>query len=78
MKLLSMSELKTVKGIFYHPQHIRRLVKEGKFPAPIKIGENRNAFLDTEIDQYIEEKIANRDAAISKETNKETRQSATA
>ena len=62
MNLLSLADLKS-KGIKFTRGHIHRLVKAGKFPRPIKIGENCNAWLEPEIDQHIEEKIAERDQA---------------
>ena len=37
MKLLAMDELPD-KGIRYHPQHIRKLIKAGLFPRPIRPG----------------------------------------
>jgi prophage regulatory protein len=61
MKLLAMDELKPVKGIGYSRAHLWRLIKAGDFPRPVKIGENKNAFVETEIDTWIEGKIAERD-----------------
>lgn len=61
MKLLAMDELKLVKGIGYSRCHLWRLIKAGAFPRPVKIGENKSAFVETEIDAWIEEKIVERD-----------------
>ena len=61
MVVLSFPELKNL-GVRFSRQHIRRLVKAGKFPAPIKIGENTNAWLESEIDRYLKDRIAERDA----------------
>ena len=66
MKVISIHELKQIKGIPYHPQHVRKLTKEGTFPPPIKIGENRNAFIDSEIDLLLEAAVANRDGTVDK------------
>ena len=63
MKLLSFEDLPD-KGIPYHPQHIRKLVKAGAFPRPIKLGQGRgatSAFVESEIDAWLEAKIAERD-----------------
>jgi prophage regulatory protein len=60
MKLLSMEELRTVKGISYSRPHIFRLMKVRAFPRPIKLGENRNAWLEEEIDKWIGGKIKER------------------
>ena len=37
--------------------HIRRLAREGKFPKPIPLTENRSAWLKSEIDEWISECI---------------------
>jgi prophage regulatory protein len=61
MRLLSFPELKTEKGIKFTRQHIYRLVRQKKFPAPIKLGENTNAWNDSEIDEYLKDCFAKRD-----------------
>jgi prophage regulatory protein len=50
----------TNKGIKFSDVHIRRLVVAGEFPAPIKIGK-RDHWVESEIDKYIETKLAQRD-----------------
>jgi prophage regulatory protein len=47
----------------YHPAHIRRLVKAGQFPAPIQLSPNRVAWIEAEIDEWLEGKRRERDAA---------------
>ena len=59
MKLLDFNALAD-KGIKFSDTHIWRLVRAGDFPKPVKIG-NRNHWVETEIDQYIEAKLAERD-----------------
>lgn len=61
MKLLSLQDLK-VKGIGLCHSQIYRLISKGTFPKPIKIGERRNAWIESEIDDWIKQKIAERDA----------------
>jgi prophage regulatory protein len=61
MRMLSKHELEK-KGIPFSRQHIHRLVKAGKFPRPVKIGENTNAWPEPEIEQYLKDRIAARDA----------------
>ena len=63
MRLLSMDELGPLKGISYSRPHLFRLIKAKKFPPPVKLGENRNAWPESEIDAWIEARIAERDAA---------------
>ena len=50
--------------VSFHPVHIRRLVRDKKFPAPIRLGENRVAWIETEIEAWLESKREERDAVI--------------
>ena len=57
------------RGIKYSRQHLERLIKARKFPAPVKpgagtagAGTGANAWIEHEIDAYIEGLIAARDA----------------
>jgi prophage regulatory protein len=61
MKVLGDEGLRE-KGISFSRQHRQRLIKAGKFPAPIKIGSNTNAWVEPEIDEYLKDRIAERDA----------------
>ena len=63
MRLLQISELKTVKGIPYTRPHLYKLMAQGLFPKPLKLGPNRIAFLDSEISQWIQERADERTAA---------------
>jgi len=60
-KVLSFKDLRE-RGISYSRVHIHRLVGAGKFPRPIKIGEKRTAWLERELDEWLDAKIAERDA----------------
>ena len=53
------------RGIKFTRQHLHRLVRNEKFPKPVRVGENTLAWVATEIDQYLEDRIAIRDAAAS-------------
>jgi prophage regulatory protein len=64
MRMLDLSDLHD-KGIKFSRQHLHRLIIAGKFPAPVKIGENTNAWPETEIDQYLKACIDKRNAALS-------------
>jgi prophage regulatory protein len=66
MRLLDEQGLKQ-KGIKFSRQHRHRLVRQGKFPRPVKIGINTNAWPEPEIDRYIEACIAERDALAAAE-----------
>lgn len=41
---------------------VYRLIREGKFPAPIKVGIRAARWIDHEVEAYIDRKIAERDA----------------
>ena len=54
---------KTANAIGYHAGHLMRLVREGKFPRPIKMGDSDNSsvrFVAEEVEAWISEKIAAR------------------
>ena len=61
-KMLSRKDLREKKGIPWSRQHLARLVKQRKFPSPVKLGANTNSWDEIEIDDYIEARIAERDA----------------
>ncbi len=61
-QIVSKKELKTVCGIPYSPQHIARLEAAGKFPKRIQLGQNRVAWLLMEIEEWLDKRIAQRDA----------------
>jgi prophage regulatory protein len=54
MKVLVFKDLKD-RGIPFTRQHIHRLVKKKKFPAPFKVGEKTNAWFESVIDQHLDE-----------------------
>jgi len=61
VRLLGTKDLKS-KGINYSPGHLRRLVKAGQFPPPVKrAGGRLLAWPEREIDQWIAELVATRD-----------------
>ena len=62
-QLVSKKELKTVLGIPYSFQHIARLEKAGKFPKRLRLGQNRVAWLRSEVEAWIDEKLADRGLA---------------
>jgi prophage regulatory protein len=63
MKVLGYPDLQS-KGIKWTRQHIHRLVKEGRFPPPFKLGDKTNAWTETEIDKYLKDRVAERDTAL--------------
>jgi prophage regulatory protein len=51
--LLSREDLKA-RGIRYSRAQLWRKVKDKTFPQPVRLGENKIAWLSTEIDAWIE------------------------
>jgi prophage regulatory protein len=37
--------------------HIRRLARDGKFPEPIPLTENRSGWLEADVDEWISERV---------------------
>jgi len=68
-RVVSKKELKTVCGIPYCPAHIARLEKAGRFPKRIVLGQNRVAWLQSEVEEWLNERIAKRDALAKPDTS---------
>ena len=60
-QLVSKKELKSVCGIPYSAQHIARLEEAGQFPKRIRLGQNRVAWLLSEVEAWVDERLATRD-----------------
>jgi prophage regulatory protein len=60
-QIVSKKELRTVCGIPYSPQHIARLEAAGTFPKRIRLGQNRVAWLLSEIEEWLDRRVAARD-----------------
>jgi len=63
MRIIRRAEVRSRSG--YSDMHIYRLEKVGKFPKRIQIGPNAVGWLDSEVDDWIAEKIAARDVAVA-------------
>lgn len=61
-RLIGMDELHAQKGISYSKSQLFRKIKSNTFPRPIRLGDNRIAFVESEIDAWIEARISERDA----------------
>ncbi len=57
MKVLNASQVanKTTMSV----SNIRRMVREGKFPPPFALTENRQGWLETDVDDWISECVRN-------------------
>jgi prophage regulatory protein len=58
--LLNFKELKR-KGVPYGREHLRTKIKEGTFPAPVPISDRAIGWIESEIDDWVEQRIALRD-----------------
>jgi len=63
-RIIGYDDLKS-KGIFYSKPHIWRLEKQNKFPKRVPIGAARYAYVESEIDEYVDRMIAARDAKLA-------------
>ncbi|WP_299939312.1 AlpA family phage regulatory protein [uncultured Nitratireductor sp.] len=62
LKLLHRNEVQDRLGGITHPTFYRLMETEG-FPRPVKVSPRRIAFVESEIEEWIETQVAARDAA---------------
>jgi prophage regulatory protein len=58
-KLLTKKEVRD--RVCYSFAHVDRLEKEGRFPKRVRLGPSRVAWVESEIDDWITDRIAERD-----------------
>jgi prophage regulatory protein len=58
MRILSKRQLKEL--VLYSPQHIARLEKAGLFPKRVQLGPNRVGWVESEVLEWLEKRLANR------------------
>ena len=61
VQLLWFHELKTRYGITFSRRYLYTLEKQNKFPQRVPVGERRVAWVESEIDDWLAEKLAARD-----------------
>ena len=64
-KLVTKKELRSLFGVPYSFAHIARLEASGQFPKRVRLGACRVAWLAEEVQNWIDERVANRDMASS-------------
>lgn len=62
MKILAYDELRPSKGVPYSKVQLWRLEKAKKFPKRVPLGPGRHGWAEHEIDAWIKDRIAARDA----------------
>lgn len=55
MRVLSASEVATKTSMSV--SHVRRMVREDKFPKPFALTENRQGWLEQDVDEWISERV---------------------
>ncbi|MEW9921339.1 helix-turn-helix transcriptional regulator [Marimonas sp. MJW-29] len=60
MRILSKRQLKEL--VLYSPQHVARLEKAGLFPKRVQLGPNRVGWVEAEVLEWLQARLANRDA----------------
>jgi prophage regulatory protein len=63
MKILSYADLRSERGIQFSKVHLWRLERAGKFPKRVPLGAARHGWLETEIDEWILARLAERDGS---------------
>jgi prophage regulatory protein len=60
MRILSFEDLQSEKGIPYSKVHLWRLERDRKFPKRVQLGQSRHGWLESEIDDWLLERMAAR------------------
>jgi prophage regulatory protein len=63
----------TADRVSLHPASLMRKVREGVFPRPVHVGLSRIAFVESEVDAWIADRVAERDAALKNSSNPDPR-----
>jgi prophage regulatory protein len=59
MRILSKKALKEL--VLYSPQHVARLEKAGLFPKRVRLGLNRVGWVESEVIDWLEHRLALRE-----------------
>jgi prophage regulatory protein len=60
MRMIAPQELGQLKGIHWSNVWRLELEKQGRFPKRVKLGARRYAYVETELDRWLEERAASR------------------
>lgn len=63
MRFIRYQQLRE-RGIPWTRVHLNRLIKAGEFPAPVSLGGNSIAWVESEIDEWAEQRAAARKTEI--------------
>ena len=59
MRILSKRQVKEL--VLYSPQHIARLETAGQFPKRVQLGPNRVGWVESEVLEWLEKRLAQRE-----------------
>jgi prophage regulatory protein len=62
MKLITFARLAPDKGIYYTQRHLARKCAADEFPKPIALSLHRKAWIESEIDEWVARRAAERKA----------------
>jgi prophage regulatory protein len=62
-KLLKSTDITSNYGL--SRSHMYALIQKGEFPKPIKLSERSSAWLESEVREWVESRIASRDGGAS-------------
>lgn len=62
-RVICFQGLRAIKGIPWSRMHIARLEKSGEFPKHLQLGRGTVAWLETEIDEWLQSRLDKRDTA---------------
>lgn len=62
-KLLKLKEVLAITGL--SRSYIYALAQQGIFPKPVKLSERASAWIESEVEDWIEKRIAERDQGVA-------------
>jgi prophage regulatory protein len=63
LNFLKIQEVRAKTGL--SRSHLYALAQNGEFPKPVKLSERSSAWVESEVDSWIEERIAQRDLEVA-------------
>lgn len=63
-RFISMDEV--LDRVSFSKTHIYRKIANGSFPRPVQLGSHKVAFLEREIDEWIVDRLADRDLGVGR------------
>lgn len=61
--LVTEEQLENRFGLKYSARHRRRLIEAGKFPRPVRLSARRFAWVESEVETFVSQRVAERDGS---------------